>query len=165
MTDSNINMTSADMSTGSVGSPTFLEKVMRQGQLDDLYDARDVAEVVFRTMRDLMTTDAADRVAVELNSQAQPGTANQALSSSMADLWQDTNPLVAFLSRVRPPLQFDDETFLFRISQEAGLPKGVQADEVILAVFNALKAELSRDRQQEVARVLPGFIGQIWHQA
>lgn len=33
----------------------FLEKVMIRGELEDVFDARDVSEVVFRTMRDLIT--------------------------------------------------------------------------------------------------------------
>ncbi|PSB14246.1 DUF2267 domain-containing protein, partial [filamentous cyanobacterium CCP2] len=37
---------------------SFLEKVMVKGGLADLYDARDLTEVVFRVMRDLMTTEA-----------------------------------------------------------------------------------------------------------
>lgn len=43
----------------------FLEKVMLKGNLSDLFDARDITEVVFRVMRDLMTTEAADRVEEE----------------------------------------------------------------------------------------------------
>ena len=36
----------------------FLNKVMLKGHISDIYDARDITEVVFRTMRDLMTTEA-----------------------------------------------------------------------------------------------------------
>ena len=35
----------------------FLEKVMLKGNLNDIYDARDISEVVFRSMRDMMTTE------------------------------------------------------------------------------------------------------------
>jgi uncharacterized protein (DUF2267 family) len=40
---------------------------MVEGSLADPYDARDLTEVVFRVMRDLMTTEVSDRVAGELH--------------------------------------------------------------------------------------------------
>lgn len=139
----------------------FLEKVMVKGELEDIFDARDVTEVVFRTMRDMMTTDASDRVASELHEQAEP-TSDKALQNEIADLWKDTNPIVAFLSRVRPPLKIKPETFLFRIRQEAGLPQGVEPETAIRAVFSATKDELSKERIDEIANFLPGEIRQMW---
>jgi hypothetical protein len=50
----------------------FLEKVMFKAELEDIFDARDITEVVFRTMRDMMTTEASDRVAEELHKEAEP---------------------------------------------------------------------------------------------
>lgn len=141
----------------------FLEKVMRQANLPDIYDARDITVVVFRTMRDLMTTKASDQVAQELREDALP-TGKKALQDEIADLWQDTNPLVAFLSRIRPPLNIDSELFLRRINQEAGLPRGVEAETVIKAVFAATKDELSSERVQEVASFLPDKIRLMWEQ-
>ena len=46
---------------------SFLKKVMLKGNLTDPYDARDVTEVVFRVMRDVMTTEEADRVEADLS--------------------------------------------------------------------------------------------------
>jgi uncharacterized protein (DUF2267 family) len=143
-------------------SIAFLEKVRRSADLEDLYDARDIAEVVFRTMRDLMTNELVDRITVDLKAH-QADTAES--DNDLVELWQDTNRLVRWLSRVRPPLDIKDETFLFRISQEAGLSRGVYPEEAIGAVFASLKASLSRPRIQEITPVLPGFIRQIWQQA
>lgn len=142
----------------------FLEKILLKGNLTDIFDARDIAEVVFRTMRDMMTTEASDRVASELHEQAEP-TKDKALQNEIADLWKDTNPIVAFLSRVRPPLEIKPETFIFRIRQEAGLPPGVEPETVIKAVFAATKDELSAERIQEIASFLPGKVREIWDQA
>lgn len=142
----------------------FLEKVMLKGNLEDIFDARDVTEVVFRTMRDMMTTAAADRVAAELHEPAEPSQ-DKALQDEIADLWQDTNPIVSFLSRLRPPLEIKPETFLFRIAQEAGLPRGTDPETVVRAVFGATKQELSPERVEEVARFLPGKIHQLWQEA
>lgn len=142
----------------------FLEKVMRQGNLPDIFDARDITVVVFRTMRDLMTTEAADQVAEELHKEALP-TEKKALQDEIADLWKDTNPIVAFLSRIRPPLQIDSDLFLRRINQEASLSREVEVTTVIKAVFSATKDELSPERVQEIAGFLPGQIRQMWESA
>lgn len=142
----------------------FLEKVMRQGNLPDIFDARDITVIVFRTMRDLMTTEAADQVAEELHKEAFP-TEKKALQDEIADLWKDTNPIVAFLSRIRPPLQIDSDLFLRRINQEASLSREVEVTTVIKAVFSATKDELSPERVQEIAGFLPGQIRQMWESA
>lgn len=143
----------------------FLEKVMRKGSLSDLFDARDITEVVFRTMRDMMTTEASDRVANELHEQAEPSTNKTLQQYEVADLWQDTNPLVAFLSRVRPPLVIKSDTFIRRITQEGGLPPQTDAETVIKAVFSATKDELSPERVREIANFLPDKIRDMWEQA
>ncbi|MCA1993181.1 MAG: DUF2267 domain-containing protein [Coleofasciculus sp. S288] len=142
----------------------FLEKVMYKGNLGDIFDARDITEVVFRTMRDMMTTEASDRVASELHEPAEP-TKDKALQNEIADLWKDTNPLVAFLSRIRPPLIIKSDTFLFRIQQEASLQPGVEPETVVKAVFSATKDELSEERIREIAGFLPDKIRQLWEQA
>lgn len=142
----------------------FLEKVKLQAGLEDIFDARDVSEVVFRTMRDMMTNEAADHVAEELHKPAEI-TDDKALQNEIADLWQDTNPIVAFLSRVRPPLIIKSNTFLFRISQEASLKTDLDVEMVVKAVFSATKDELSEQRIQEISQFLPDKIRQIWEEA
>jgi uncharacterized protein (DUF2267 family) len=132
---------------------------MVKANLADLYDARDITEVVFRTMRDMMTNEAVDRVGEELHSpllaENQDKTIYTAtpLATEVEDLWKDTNPIVHFLSRVRPPLNIRDTTFLFRVQQEAGLPPQSQPEqmEMVKAVFSATKDELSAERIQEIA--------------
>ncbi|MEM6755017.1 MAG: DUF2267 domain-containing protein [Cyanobacteria bacterium P01_C01_bin.38] len=142
----------------------FLEKVMLKGSLNDIFDARDISEVVFRTMRDMMTTEASARVSQELHEPAEP-TKDKALQNEIADLWKDTNPIVAFLSKVRPPLKIDADTFLFRIRQEGGLQKGVDEKMVVKSVFSATKDELSKDRIKEIEGFLPDTILKLWQEA
>jgi uncharacterized protein (DUF2267 family)/DNA-binding transcriptional ArsR family regulator len=143
----------------------FLEKVQLKAGVDDIFDARDLSEVVFRSMRDLMTTEAADRVFEELKGQKAVPSDDQSLQDEISGLWKDTNPIVAFLSRVRPVLNIDDETFLFRIRQEGGLQRGIEPEVAINAVFSATKDELSQGRIQEIAEALPGKIRQLWEKA
>jgi len=83
----------------------FLEKVMIKSGLEDIFDARDVTEVIYRAIRDLMTTEAVERVADELHKEALP-TKDKALQMEIADLWEDTNPIVGFLSKIVRPLPF-----------------------------------------------------------
>jgi uncharacterized protein (DUF2267 family) len=142
----------------------FLAKIQQNANLDSIYDARDLTEIVYRVMRDLMTTDAADRVKSELNKEA-IATDNKTLQVEISELWKDRNPIVALISRVRPPLDIDDELFIRRVEQEGGVPRNTTGEQVIKAVFSATKAELSPERIQEITSCLPGKIQQIWQQA
>lgn len=149
---------------------SFLEMVMVKAGFGDLYDARDFTEVVFRVMRDLMTTETIDRVEAELHEEAVP-TKEKALQMEVADLWKDTNPIVGFLSRVRQPLRgpapvgIDSNLFLTRVANEGALPPTVEPEQAVKAVFSATKEELSEERIQEIASCLPDRVRQLWEQA
>lgn len=155
---------------------SFLEKVMVEGGFADPYDARDFTEVVYRIMRDLMTTDAADRVADELHQEMMP-TDEKALQMEVTDLWKDTNPLVGFLSRVRPPWQgpgifkINSDRFFFRAANESGFERGnnhkdADRKQAVKAVFAATKLELSEERIQEIASWMPeDGVRELWLQA
>ena len=155
---------------------SFLEYVMVEGGFADPYDARDFTEVVFRIMRDLMTTEAADRVASELHEEMMP-TDEKALQMEVTDLWKDTNPLVGFLSRVRPPWQgpgifkINSDRFFFRAANESGLErmpedKDKERKQAVKAVFTATKRELSPERIAEIATWLPeDGVRELWHEA
>jgi len=149
----------------------FLEKVQQLAGLSDLYDARDITEVVFRTMRDMMTNEAVEHVGEELHKPLDEGNPDRTLytatplATEVEDLWEDTNPVVHFLSKIRPPLIIRDETFLFRVRQEAGLQPTVSAETVVKAVFSATKDELSEERIQEIAGFLPGKVRELWETA
>lgn len=149
----------------------FLEKVMQQGNIPDPYDARDITEVVFRIMRDLMTTEASDRVAAELHEEALD-TKDKALQMEVTDLWKDTNPIVGLLSRVRPPWQgpgifkINSDRFLFRATNESSMPPERDREQVVKAIFSATKDELSEERIQEVAQWMPeGRVRELWDEA
>jgi uncharacterized protein (DUF2267 family) len=149
----------------------FLEKVQLKSGLSDLYDARDVTEVVFRTMRDMMTKEAVENVAEELHKPLDAGNPDRTLytatplATEIEDLWKDTNPIVNLLSKIRPPLVIKSDTFLFRVKQESGLQATVSPEQAVEAVFSATKDELSQERIQEIAHFLPDEIRSIWEKA
>jgi uncharacterized protein (DUF2267 family) len=149
---------------------SFLEKVMVKGGLGDPYDARDLTEIVFRVMRDVMTTETAERVEAELHEEAMD-TKTKALQMEVADLWKDTNPIVGFLSRIRPPLKgkglsgINADLFISRVANEGGLMPTTTPEQVISAVFSATKDELSEERIQEVAGWLPDRVQELWVEA
>ncbi len=142
----------------------FLEKVALKAELPDIFDARDLTITVYRTMRDLMTTEASKTVKAELDREATDSD-NKRLQQDIAELWNDDNPLVSWLSNIRPPLKFDADTFIFRIEKEGGLPRGTTGEKVINAVFFATKEELSTDRIKEIGEFLPGKIKEMWESA
>lgn len=133
----------------------FLEKVRLKAELPDIFDARDLTITVYRTIRDLMSTESSEKIKSELKDTQQ----------EMYELWKDNNPIVAWLSKLRPPLKFDGKTFLFRIEQEGGLPRGTDGVKVVKAVFSATKDDLSEARIKEIESVLPDDIKGLWQTA
>lgn len=142
----------------------FLEKVVLKGELPDIFEARDITTVIYRTLRDLMTTETAKAVEADLHNEATRSD-NSRLPQEVAELWRDSNPLVQWLSSIRPPLKIDADTFLFRIKQEGCIPRGTTSEKVVTAVFSATKAELPEDRAKQVADCLPGKIRDMWQAA
>ena len=136
----------------STSERAFYEKVMQRASLPDIYDARDLTTIVFRTMRDLMTTQT------DLETEA------AFKDADIADIWRDDNPIVSFLSRFRPPLDIDSELFLRRVKQEGGVPKNVTPEAVVIAVFSAARESISTEQGQEIAKTLPDALRVMWEQ-
>ena len=136
----------------SAAEQAFLEKIMQKVNLPDIYDARDLTIVVFRSLRDLMSTEAAERTAETFDDER------------IAQLWKDDNPIVAALAKLRPPLKIDTETFLRRIQQEGGVPKNVTPEAVVIAVFSTVRDELPPERIEEISSFLPDGLKVMWEQ-
>ncbi len=130
----------------------FYEKVMQRASLPDIYDARDLTTIVFRTMRDLMTTQTDQQTEAAFK------------DADIADIWRDDNPIVSFLSRFRPPLDIDSELFLRRVKQEGGVPKNVTPEAVVIAVFSAARESIAPEQVQEIAKTLPDGLRIMWEQ-
>ncbi|MGF1458464.1 MAG: DUF2267 domain-containing protein [Leptolyngbyaceae cyanobacterium] len=130
----------------------FLEKVMQRASLPDIYDAKDLTTVVFRTMRDLMNTETDQQTEAAFK------------DADIAAIWRDDNPIVSFLSRFRPPLDIDTELFLRRIKQEGGVPKNVTAEAVVVAVFSTARETIPPEQAQEISKTLPDGLRVLWEQ-
>ncbi|GAB4232004.1 MAG: hypothetical protein Kow00121_60150 [Elainellaceae cyanobacterium] len=139
----------------------FLQKVMDQGQLQTPNEAQVAANVVFRILRDMLSRDTRDRVKADLH------TKDPIADMEIADLWEDTNVMVSFFSRLSPAqdLHISPGVFMLRLKQEAALPTEVAPETVAKAVFSATKDELPQARIQEVASALPNEVRQLWEQA
>lgn len=136
--------------TFSSAEKIFLDKVSEKSGIADIYDVRNVSITVFRSLRDLMTTEAAVEAADEFSDER------------VALLWKDDNPIVAALSKLRPPLDIDTGMFLSRIRLEAGLPEGVTPETAVKSVFSTAKGELSEERSNEIATFLPNDLKKMW---
>lgn len=149
---------------------TFLQRVALQGNLTSLYEAKEMSEIVFRVMRDMMDAALIEAIAADLSAAAHKGK-NKLLTGSISQLWNDSNPIVGWLSRVRSafsheaPGGIDDQLFIKRVRLEGGIPKSTTAPEVVKAVFAATKLELSESNIQAVAAHMPGKIRVFWNQA
>ena len=103
-------------------------------------------------MRDMMTTEASDRIEAAFSNRA------------IAKLWRDDNPIVRLISRLRPPLKIDSEIFMRRITQEGSVPKDVTPQGVTIAVFSTVRNELPADIVQEISGYLPDGVKVLWEQ-
>lgn len=163
----NTTLANADLNADQT---SFLERVKDQAHLESLYDAKEITEIVYRTMRDLMDHNTIEQVASGVDKPASHSSKKQ-LNDSISDLWQDSNPLVRWLSHLRPafnqngPLGIDDDRFIRRIELEGSLPASVKPLTAIDAVFAATKAELPSDIQERVAEYLPGMVRMVWQNA
>lgn len=140
---------------------SFLEKVIDRSPLETINQAQTATNVVFRILRDMVSKETSDRVAEELRQEAPRA------DMEVKDLWQDTNFMVAFFSRISPmrPLEISPSVFKTRLDQEGSLPADADTDTVAKAVFSATKEELTSERSREIASYLPEEIRQLWEQA
>lgn len=138
----------------------FLEKVVENSPLNDTNEAQVATKVVFRLLRDLMPTDEIEQLEEEFEGQ------KSGAETSMDELWDDPNVMVAFFSRISPlrQLSINASTFFLRLKQEGALPKDADPKAVTKAIFSATQDELSQPRIDEIAQFLPDEIRQLWEQ-
>jgi uncharacterized protein (DUF2267 family) len=101
---------------------------------------------VLHALRDRLTPDEADQAAAQL-------------PAELKEVWaQGDRP-------GRRPLKLDREEFCARVEREAGLSSAREARWMTLAVFAALKEQLSPGEAEDVFAQLPKDLKEVWAEA
>jgi uncharacterized protein (DUF2267 family) len=108
--------------------------------------AKRATAAVFHALRDRLTPEEADQAAAQL-------------PTELKEVWADGD------RRDRRPIKMDREEFGTRVEQEAGLASKREARSMILAVFAALKEQLSPGEAEDVFAQLPGDLKAMWAEA
>jgi uncharacterized protein (DUF2267 family) len=108
--------------------------------------AKRVTAAVFHALRDRLTPDEADQLAAQL-------------PLELKDVW------AAGEGFERPPVKMNRAEFLERVREEADLPSEREAQWATLAVFAALKAQLSPGEADDVLAQLPKDLKELWTEA
>jgi uncharacterized protein (DUF2267 family) len=108
--------------------------------------AKRVTAVVFHALRDRLTPEEADQVLAQL-------------PLELKEVWGEGE------KPDRRPAKMNRKEFYERIRQEAGLPSTRQAQWMTLAVFAALKEQLSPGEAEDVLAQLPKDLKEVWTEA
>lgn len=117
----------------------------RIGGADREHTRRGTAAVL-QALRDRLTPEEADQVAAQL-----PG--------PLKAVWAAGDRLD------RRPVRMDRAAFYERVRKEAGLRTGREAEWLTLAVFAALKAQLTPGEAEDVLAQLPKDLKETWVEA
>jgi len=101
---------------------------------------------VLRALRDRLTPAEADQVAAQL-------------PLELKNLWEEAPAGVA------RPVKMHRQQFYERVTEEAGLPSTREGRWMTLAVFAALKEQLSPGEAEDVLAQLPKDLKEVWAEA
>lgn len=125
---------------------TFYRTVARTGRQPDRELVRRATAAVLHALRDRLTTDEADHVLAQL-------------PAELKEVWDEGE------RAEREPVRMDLPAFLARVGDEAGLPSVREARWMVLAVFAALKEQISPGEARDVMAQLPGPLKELWDEA
>ena len=109
-------------------------------------EAQRATAAVFHALRDRLTPEEATQVAAQL-------------PRPLKDVWQKGE------RPARRPLKMHRPEFYERVRREAGLDTTREARWMALAVFAALKAQLSPGEAEDVMAQLPKDLKEVWAEA
>lgn len=124
----------------------FYSVVTRTSHEQDHAVVKRVAAVVLRALRDRLTMDEADQVFAQL-------------PRELKTVWGEGE------EPERAPVKMDCEAFLERVTRDAALPSMQRARWMTLAVFAALKDQLSPGEARDVMSQLPKDLKELWAEA
>jgi uncharacterized protein (DUF2267 family) len=101
---------------------------------------------VLHALRDRLTTDEADQVFAQL-------------PEELKEIWAEGE------EAEREPIKMKHEEFSERIVRDAGLPSKREARWMTLAVFAALKEQISPGEARDVMAQLPKDLKELWDEA
>jgi uncharacterized protein (DUF2267 family) len=125
---------------------TFYRTVMATSGDKNRDTARRTTAAVLHALRDRLMPEEADQVAAQL-------------PHELKEVWAEGEP------SARRPLKTHREEFYERVRREAGLESAAQARWSTLAVFAALKEQLSSGEAEDVLAQLPKDLKEVWADA
>ena len=125
---------------------TFYRRVLEETGTDDREKGKRAAAAVLQALRDRLTTEEGDQVLAQL-------------PRPLKTVWL-TGAVAG-----RRPLKMHRKEFYERVKREAGLVSIREARWVTVAVFGALKAQLSPGEAEDVLAQLPKDLKEVWEEA
>lgn len=125
---------------------SFYRTVMDTSHQADPTAARRATAAVLHALRDRLTPDEADQVVAQL-------------PLELKAVWEEGEQLE------RSPLKLKWDAFLERVRRETGLASAREARWMTLAVFAALKEQLSPGEAGDVLAQLPKSLKEVWIEA
>jgi uncharacterized protein (DUF2267 family) len=125
---------------------TFYRTVARTGHQEDRQVVKRATAAVLHALRDRLTTDEADQLFAQL-------------PQELKEVWAEGE------EAVREPVKMKREEFYERIVRDAGLPSTREARWMTLAVFAALKEQISPGEARDVMAQLPRDLKELWDEA
>lgn len=127
-------------------TPTFYRTVARTGHQTDRTVVKRATAAVLHALRDRLTGEEADQVAAQL-------------PLELKDVWNEGDRVD------REPIKLNLEDFCERVRLDVGLPSTREARWMILAVFAALKEQISPGEARHVMAQLPKDLKELWDEA
>ena len=124
----------------------FYRTVARTGYQEDRRVVRRATVAVFHALRDRLMPNEADQVFAQL-------------PEELKRIWGEGE------EAEREPIKMNREEFCERVLRDAGLPSRREARWMILAVFAALKEQISPGEAQDVMAQLPKDLKELWDEA
>jgi len=124
----------------------FYRTVIEQAGRSDREQAKRATAAVFHTLRDRLTPEEADQVVAQL-------------PRELKAVWEAGEVMA------RRPVKMHRTQFYERVRREAGLASPREARWVTVAVFAALKEQLSPGEAEDVWAQLPKDLKAVWEEA
>lgn len=125
---------------------SFYRRILVETGRPSLDDAKRATAAVFHALRDRLTPDEADQAAAQL-------------PRPLKLLWWNGEV------DGRRPLKMHTRQFYERVKAEAGLASEREARQVTVAVFAALKAQISAGEADDILTQLPKDLKTVWEDA